>query len=168
MTKNQARFPQSLPAATHPSLTSVYGFAEGQALGTRSATPSCAVTLKHRNTFVGESDLGLSDRLIAAGGAHHAVGMLRLPCGDKPDRQWATLELVPIGSQTSGAGRCQISKRSPPLLFGLVREESGFDADVDSWAGARGLSQCMKSTARMVARKHRVAGWSWAKMREPR
>jgi soluble lytic murein transglycosylase len=34
-----------------------------------------------------------------------------------------------------------------PLLFGLAREESAFDADVVSWAGAVGLCQLMPPTA---------------------
>ena len=55
----------------------------------------------------------------------------------------------------------------PALLFGLIREESGFDAGVLSWAGAKGLTQCMPPTARMVAKRHKVRGYSWARMDEP-
>lgn len=43
------------------------------------------------------------------------------------------------------------SDASPPpitLLAALIREESGLDADVQSWAGAVGLMQLMPSTAR--------------------
>jgi soluble lytic murein transglycosylase len=40
----------------------------------------------------------------------------------------------------------------PPLLFGIAREESAFDASVVSWAGAVGLCQLMPTTALDEAR----------------
>jgi soluble lytic murein transglycosylase len=43
------------------------------------------------------------------------------------------------------------------VLYGLVREESYFDADVVSSAGAVGLSQLMPATAGGVARSLRIA-----------
>ncbi len=39
------------------------------------------------------------------------------------------------------------------LVLGLIRQESGFDIDAESYAGARGLMQLMPATARLVARK---------------
>jgi hypothetical protein len=44
----------------------------------------------------------------------------------------------------------------PALFYGLVREESYFDAAIESHAGAVGLSQLMPSTARDVAQKMRI------------
>ena len=41
----------------------------------------------------------------------------------------------------------------PSLVYGLSRQESEFDADAISHAGARGLMQLMPSTARLVARQ---------------
>jgi soluble lytic murein transglycosylase-like protein len=41
----------------------------------------------------------------------------------------------------------------PSLVMGMVRQESGFDADATSRAGARGLMQLMPATARETARK---------------
>ncbi|WP_246220316.1 lytic transglycosylase domain-containing protein [Parvibaculum indicum] len=41
----------------------------------------------------------------------------------------------------------------PSLVYGLSRQESEFDADAVSHAGARGLMQLMPSTARLVARQ---------------
>lgn len=38
----------------------------------------------------------------------------------------------------------------PRIFFSLVREESSFNKDIVSWAGARGLSQLMPATARQV------------------
>jgi soluble lytic murein transglycosylase len=40
-----------------------------------------------------------------------------------------------------------------PLVFGMIRQESAFDARAVSWAGARGLMQLMPGTARELARK---------------
>ena len=40
---------------------------------------------------------------------------------------------------------------SVPLLFALVRSESGFSANIKSWAGAVGLAQLMPATAQDVA-----------------
>jgi soluble lytic murein transglycosylase len=63
--------------------------------------------------------------------------------------------------------QAKANKIPPALLFGLIREESGFNAKVLSWAGAKGLTQCMPPTARMVARRHKVRGYSWADMDQP-
>jgi len=38
-----------------------------------------------------------------------------------------------------------------PLLFALIRSESGFEASIESWAGAVGLAQLMPATAADVA-----------------
>ncbi len=45
------------------------------------------------------------------------------------------------------------------LVFGIIRQESAFDAKAQSWAGARGLMQLMPSTARELALKN---GLSWS------
>ena len=44
------------------------------------------------------------------------------------------------------------------LVFGIIRQESAFDANAQSWAGARGLMQLMPATARELALKN---GLSW-------
>jgi soluble lytic murein transglycosylase len=55
----------------------------------------------------------------------------------------------------------------PRIFHALVREESSFNKDIRSWAGARGLSQLMPPTG------HRVAKWlglnvSTAQLQEPK
>jgi len=40
------------------------------------------------------------------------------------------------------------------LVFGIIRQESAFDAGARSWAGARGLMQLMPATARELALKN--------------
>ena len=42
------------------------------------------------------------------------------------------------------------------LVFGIIRQESAFDANAQSWAGARGLMQLMPATARELAVKNGI------------
>jgi soluble lytic murein transglycosylase len=56
----------------------------------------------------------------------------------------------------------------PSLLFGLAREESAFEAEVVSWAGAIGLCQLMPFTAKEEAERLRVALPSLDALRKPR
>jgi len=46
---------------------------------------------------------------------------------------------------------------SPALVHALIRQESGFDRDAVSRAGARGLMQLMPDTARLVAKELKVS-----------
>jgi soluble lytic murein transglycosylase len=62
---------------------------------------------------------------------------------------------VPYPAQVlAAAAREQIAAH---LLYGIMREESRFEADVVSRAGAVGLMQLMPATARMVARRMDLA-----------
>ena len=38
-------------------------------------------------------------------------------------------------------------------LLAIIRQESEFDAKANSWAGARGMMQLMKYTAKIVAKQ---------------
>jgi len=49
--------------------------------------------------------------------------------------------------------RAKEQSLSPFLVFAMVRQESGFDAEARSWAGARGLMQLMPATARELAQR---------------
>lgn len=54
----------------------------------------------------------------------------------------------------------------PHLVFGMVRQESGFDTDAVSRAGAQGLMQLMPATSREVAGKLGLR-WSRSRLSEP-
>jgi soluble lytic murein transglycosylase len=113
----------------------------------------------------------LSERLIDAGGESRAVGMLRHSelWRSAPTKANAALWKLafPLAFKKKVLAAAKAAKVPPPLLFGLIREESGFDPLAYSWAGARGLTQCMPSTARWVARRHKIPGYSWVGMLEP-
>ncbi len=57
--------------------------------------------------------------------------------------------------------------RLPPyLVFGIIRQESAFDTNAQSWAGARGLMQLMPATARELAAKNGLV-YSHEKLSDP-
>jgi TolA-binding protein len=64
------------------------------------------------------------------------------------------------------AGARAVKKVPPTLLMGLAREESAFDADVVSWAGAIGLCQLMPFTAKEEADIVKVKLGSMDELRE--
>lgn len=55
---------------------------------------------------------------------------------------------------------------SPHLVYGIIRQESAFDTQAQSWAGARGLMQLMPATARELAGKAGLA-YSHEKLSDP-
>jgi soluble lytic murein transglycosylase len=59
------------------------------------------------------------------------------------------------------------TNRLPPyLVFGVIRQESAFDPNAQSWAGARGLMQLMPATARELALKNGL-NYSHDKLSDP-
>jgi soluble lytic murein transglycosylase len=57
----------------------------------------------------------------------------------------------PFGKQIRSA--TELTKVEPPLLYGVIRQESLFRTDAASAAGALGLAQLLPATARQVARE---------------
>jgi soluble lytic murein transglycosylase len=122
--------------------------------------------------LLGVTDLlPLTEALIEAGGAFAAVGRLRHAPALRGAPQKGSEAIWKLAFPTPYRGliikHAKKNSIPPALLFGLIREESGFEAKVLSWAGAKGLTQCMPPTARMVAKRHKVRGYSWARMGEP-
>ena len=70
--------------------------------------------------------------------------------------------LTPFGAQFADAAKQQ--DIDVALLYGIARQESRFVADIVSSAGAVGLMQLMPGTARWVARKLAVDGYSPARI----
>lgn len=62
-----------------------------------------------------------------------------------------------------------VTKRKLPraLVYAIMREESGFNPRIESWANARGLLQLMESTASNVAKEDGMTGFSVDKLLEP-
>lgn len=57
--------------------------------------------------------------------------------------------------------------RLPPyLVYGIIRQESAFDTNAQSWAGARGLMQLMPATAKELALKNGLV-YSHEKLSDP-
>jgi soluble lytic murein transglycosylase len=55
----------------------------------------------------------------------------------------------------------------PALVWAIMREESGFNPRIESWANARGLLQLMEATGRSVAQKDKLEGFTAAKLFDP-
>ena len=61
------------------------------------------------------------------------------------------------------------SKRNHPeaLVYAIMREESGFNPRIESWANARGLLQLMEKTAANIAKKDGLSEFSAERLFEP-
>jgi len=108
-----------------------------------------------------------------AGDYHTSHNTLRVRFRtDHPEQlsaaSWSALRLAyPLAYHTNVRGAVA-GKEIPALLFqGLVREESAFQVDVVSWAGANGLSQLMWATAKDTARKMGIKGLRRADLADP-
>jgi soluble lytic murein transglycosylase len=96
-----------------------------------------------------QSSTNNDDRAVLA----HLAGVLNMPrlqlaMARQLPRQYARLGSYPIPSWKPQNG-FEVDKS---LLLGIARQESGFDANATSPAGASGLMQLMPETARYVAR----------------
>lgn len=112
--------------------------------------------------------------LAAAAGDHHTShNTLRVRFRtDHPEQlsagSWSAFHLaypLAFGGNVRGA---VADKEIPQMLLqALVREESAFQTEVKSWAGAMGLSQLMWATAQETARKMGIKGLTKADLADP-
>lgn len=65
----------------------------------------------------------------------------------------ALLLYYPLDFRSIIEQRAREQGLSPQLVFAMVRQESAFDAEARSWAGARGLMQLMPATGKEVAQR---------------
>jgi soluble lytic murein transglycosylase len=99
----------------------------------------------------------------AHAGMTHLTGQLaaRLPGADA--RAGSLAARVPM-PRLAPAGGFRVD---PALLYALTRQESNFQVDAISTAGARGLMQLMPDTASFVANDPTLAGDAIARLHEP-
>lgn len=102
-----------------------------------------------------KSVVTLREAFPALGGPHQATlpeeaRRLYYPLDyEEPIRTWAAQNRLPLH-----------------LVYGIIRQESAFDTQAQSWAGARGLMQLMPATARELAGKAGLA-YSHEKLSDP-
>jgi soluble lytic murein transglycosylase len=111
--------------------------------------------VQSRNGERRKSMLTIREAFPALGGPHQATlpeeaRRLYYPV-DYQDtvRTWATQNRLPLH-----------------LVYGIIRQESAFDTQAQSWAGARGLMQLMPATARELAGKAGLS-YSHEKLSDP-
>ncbi len=78
-----------------------------------------------------------------AGAPRSVLRLLYPPAYQNAVRSWATRDGIPAG-----------------LVFGLMKQESGFDANIASRAGARGLMQMMPSTGALQAKGEGISNFT--------
>lgn len=71
---------------------------------------------------------------------------------------WAQRYVMPYRDAIASAARTEGVNEA--FLYGLIRQESRFIANIKSWVGASGLMQLMPATARLVARKIGLADYN--------
>jgi soluble lytic murein transglycosylase len=90
---------------------------------------------------------------------HALVSDIALAANRADAAVWAAKDSLKEGVHLIEAGwpRVELPQNlrglEPGLILALMRQESAFDVDALSWAGARGLMQVMPATARRVAKR---------------
>ncbi|MGI9414736.1 MAG: transglycosylase SLT domain-containing protein [Hyphomicrobiales bacterium] len=104
-----------------------------------------------RDLKTGEERAALATLAMKLGETHQAVRIAKTSArlGTHIDRLAYPTKVLPAAK---GAGR----KVEMALIYGVTRQESEFNENAISHAGARGLMQIMPGTARILSRKHKV------------
>lgn len=121
----------------------------------KRAVRALQALVESRNGERRKSMITIREAFPALGGPHQATlpeeaRRLYYPV-DYQDtiRTWATQNRLPLH-----------------LVYGIIRQESAFDTQAQSWAGARGLMQLMPATARELAGKAGLS-YSHEKLSDP-
>lgn len=88
----------------------------------------------------------------------YGFGYLRLPLDSVSREFWERLYPMPFAKQLRA--RAKPHGLDPYLVAGLIRQESEFNPNARSRAGARGLMQIMPRTGRGLARRLGIKGFS--------
>ena len=95
----------------------------------------------------------------------YGFGYLRLPFNSMPREFWEAL--FPMRWEKQVRARARPHRLDPYLVAGLIRQESEFNPQAHSRAGARGLMQIMPATGRRLARRLGVSGYSTHSLYSP-
>lgn len=120
--------------------------------------------------FVG---LELHRQAVARGDHHRGLrhmkrygfGYLRMPLDSMPRSFWESLFPLPWGDEL--LARAAPHELDPYLVAGLIRQESEFNPDARSHAGAMGLMQIMPATGRGLARRLGIQSFSTRHLYRP-
>ncbi|HET9227870.1 MAG TPA: transglycosylase SLT domain-containing protein [Thermoanaerobaculia bacterium] len=121
----------------------------------KRATRALQALVESRNGERRKSMITIREAFPALGGPHQATlpeeaRRLYYPVDHQDTiRSWATQNHLPLH-----------------LVYGIIRQESAFDTQAQSWAGARGLMQLMPATARELAGKAGLS-YSHEKLSDP-
>ncbi|HET7793900.1 MAG TPA: transglycosylase SLT domain-containing protein [Rhizobacter sp.] len=117
------------------------------------------ITLGLRNEGVREWNFtlrGMDDRALMAASQYACERELWQQCINTSERTKAEVNVAqryPLPYRREILGNARDTGLDPAYVYGLVRQESRFTADIRSSAGAGGLMQLMPATARWTAKK---------------
>ncbi len=95
----------------------------------------------------------------------YGFGYLRFPFDSMPREFWESL--FPLRWEKQLRARVRPHGLDPYLVAGIIRQESEFNPQARSRAGARGLMQIMPATGRRLARRLGVSGYSTRSLNSP-
>ena len=166
--------PPALPISASVPTAAQNRVQRADALRTIAFDASAELELRAAYASTGEPRLLLDAAQAAIRSGHYAAGMSaarQLYPGlegrrfeDVPREIWLTAYPLPYESELRAAA--SHAGVDPMLVAGLVRQESTFDTNAVSHAGAYGLMQLLPKTARLLARQQRV-GYSRARLTDP-
>jgi soluble lytic murein transglycosylase len=122
-------------------------------------TPVLEATLAWTYLHMGES-------LKAIAAMKNAYPQHLTASGDRLPRELLAV-IYPLGHWSSVKRYAAAHDLDPWLVIALIAQESGFDADVQSAAGAFGLMQLMPATGRQLARRLGIRNFSTEDLTNP-